>query len=1049
MSKLPVIYKNNFLPNVTSVKTTFFDNTAFDTYLSGRILEKDSYLSHEAVVTLIEAHSMTPLASMTTYNQGYFRFLNLDPSLEYLILAKDRSNKSYNAVTLDRLKPLFYKYVDETYPDLSAKPVRQVIIYPEVVVNEKEPNKFLTTKIGFNTAGIIDSKRLSVWSSSQILFKTGTSGSTGTFDGVTSIGKTTSAPYLNFEKDFTLTFFINVLEQPASTKTGAYLLTNNGVLDTSSCSAVLTKDLRISFEKNGESLFTSTTVLSLDTWYEITIVREDDSRISLFVNGVKEVHYDLEGLIAFAKDGVVVGGSSVTSEKYSFFKGILNEIHIYSKAIYSRDFGISRQLSDLLLFNENLKFAILFEDGVTDIASGLPVLATGIEVSSLDYDSGSSSGLCNEDCNLYVKSSLLAVNSSDDFTLEFAIKPDESLVLNAITYPLVRIGDTRVYVDASNYLYAVDGENTVTCPHTALTYVSFNSVRISRKQGVVGIFINDILQVKVRDQSSFDELEFFFEDTEHSASFTGFLDSLKYYPRYVNYDFHTYIDDKADPYIYNKVSDYNFKSTNQETIGWQTATSNGTLNYVHDRCISPPQSIYKLNTAGLYVSAANLAMYREWTVEGWFCLGSTRSGANYTLFDGSDTGQNTGYGQYVAIDPTTFKLKFYSGSTTATTSARTYIATEMPPVTVGEWFHFAMEYNYTDKKLYFYINFERVMDVASDKGWNHKTATNFKIGYTDMSGSSNDFGFSGWIDDVKLYRGVAKYSTPLGTRVWHPWRSMKNLPDAVFLGEYLTPDRTLETTQVCSSWIDLYRTYHFNQSTAAKKPVINVDSESSVKDSLSFDGVDDYLELVSFNTIANRTSIWAYTVFKVDEINTEVAEKRTIASTYTYSLNIHGLLFDVSLGDGENVENNNKIVYTARGYATNSATYKAFKIISNATINPGVWNTLRILGKMSTREMYLYINGVEDSYLANAFYNNSNTYNGHSVNYCIGRNAMETTSYFKGHIAAYIVGSSGSLPAENNFKAMDSYFINLFNIPLPDEHPLKDVVVYIEDIENL
>ena len=76
MSNLPQLYRNNFLPNPFTVSTTFYNNASFNTYISGRVLEKDSRLVNEAIVTLFEAHSMTPVAATTTYNQGFFRFLS-------------------------------------------------------------------------------------------------------------------------------------------------------------------------------------------------------------------------------------------------------------------------------------------------------------------------------------------------------------------------------------------------------------------------------------------------------------------------------------------------------------------------------------------------------------------------------------------------------------------------------------------------------------------------------------------------------------------------------------------------------------------------------------------------------------------------------------------------------------------------------------------------------------------------------------------------------------------------------------------------------------
>ena len=111
MSTLPTLYKNNFIKQPIVSNTTFY-NSDYLYFISGRVLEKDSRLVNEAIVTLFEAHSMTPVVAMQTYNQGFFRFVGLNPELEYLVVVKDRSGKSdYNAIIYDRVKAKPWEYI--------------------------------------------------------------------------------------------------------------------------------------------------------------------------------------------------------------------------------------------------------------------------------------------------------------------------------------------------------------------------------------------------------------------------------------------------------------------------------------------------------------------------------------------------------------------------------------------------------------------------------------------------------------------------------------------------------------------------------------------------------------------------------------------------------------------------------------------------------------------------------------------------------------------------------------------------------------------------
>ena len=181
------LYRNAFEAKPVVTDNTFYYNSRYRTYISGRILENSSLLTvSECNVTLYEAKSMIPVSTMTTYDRGCFRFLNIRPELEYMVLAKDRSRLGYNEVVLDRVKPVFYTYIDETYPSLVAKPIREPIVYPEIVVNEERPQDFLENTFGFNLNGLYNTKRQGSWTSLNLDIKESTLGITATFNQTTS-----------------------------------------------------------------------------------------------------------------------------------------------------------------------------------------------------------------------------------------------------------------------------------------------------------------------------------------------------------------------------------------------------------------------------------------------------------------------------------------------------------------------------------------------------------------------------------------------------------------------------------------------------------------------------------------------------------------------------------------------------------------------------------------------------------------------------------------------------------------------------------------------
>ena len=1048
MSKTPTLYKNNFIKQPIVANTTFY-NSDYNTFISGRVLEKDSRLVNEAIVTLFEAHSMTPVVAMQTYNQGFFRFLGLNPDLEYLIVVKDRSGKSdYNALIYDRVKPKTYSFIDETYLDFSIKPIREVIEYPGVISNEEVPSTYLLNTFSFRPNGAYDSANEGNWSTTDVLFQQLTTGVNGTFNGSTSQVTTTSdIPSLKFETDFTLSFFLKPLVVPQGTSLGYPLISSNSSsLTNNDFYVLLTKDMKIALYQNSTALITSTSVLATDVWAEVAIVREDDSRLSLFINGIKEAHADFSGLISFNNNGTGIGSNAIST--HTTLNGVLQQIRTYSKAIYSRDYGISSTLNTLQNFNPNLKVAIYFDsDNIQDIASGLPLEVSDIELSSIAYYEGSSSGYFNGETSYLsiLPNPIIDLSLQDEYTFEFAFQPEEVISASSGTFHVASLGEEVHLEVRDNKLCLIVGDIEYICNYTLITHTTFNHIRLSRKQNVVGVFINDVLQLKF--PSTNPQANGITFGVRGASYYKGWLDSIRFYYNNVYYDFNTNFR-AYDPFKNNILNKFEFTNTYAPVdYTWMSFTTNGTLKAATDKCVEPPQSLYKLNTAGLTSTSLLANGTKSWTMEGWFCMGPVRSGTYYTLFDSSHSSQSLAtYGNFVAVEAATSQLVLYRGSTIHGSQVKLYLSPTV--LKVGEWFHFAWEYEEVDSKLRCYLNFELIYELETKVTLGLGNAT--RIGYTDNSGT--DFGFSGWIDSVYLYRGVAKYSTPID-RLWHPWHNSKNLIDLIYMAEYLNPDnRDSEEPVYISEWKESYRNNLAKQTVVEARPLF-VKGNTPFQDSILFDGIDDYLVLRNtLNILYDKSGLWGYLVVNFQGISTEVAEKRTlISATQNGSTESHTLI-EVFLGDGLNVENNRTLYYRTQGYSKAvSSSYYLSQVISTTKFEENSWYTIRFMGSFANRTMKLYVNGSLDASLSNAFRNANSTYSWNTTNYYFGKTARTddpTALPFRGYVNSLYIGSSSSTPSEEDFYRYDAYFRERLGIVLDTTHAYYNKPIIIGEYEN-
>lgn len=1003
------LYRNAFEAKPVITDDTFYYNSRYRTYISGRILENSSLLTvSECNVTLYEAKSMIPVSTMTTYDRGCFRFLNIRPELEYMVLAKDRSRLGYNAVVLDRVKPVFYTYIDETYPSLAAKPIREPIVYPEIVVNEERPQDFLENTFGFNLNGLYNTKRQGTWTSLNLDIKESTLGITATFNQTTSsVVSTTSVDSLVFNGNFTLDFFVNVLAAPASTSTGSCIICNNkATADNSTFSIRITPETKIGLYQNQTLLLSIPDILVLGTWYQVTITREDNVRLSVFLNGIKKVHIDFSGTIDFGSAGTVFGNTPFSPSQPTF-NGILKTFKTYNKNIFSRDFGTTQELSDMLLFNENLKVALMFEGRIADIASGLPVINTNVIISEDDYDSGNMSAYFDGTANLVINNNEYFDFNTSDFTVEFAFKPTSS----ALDYTVL---DFSTPTQDDFIVKVVDGkiafkflENLV-ISSSVVSLTSFNKIRISRKNRVVGLFLNDVLEYK-QEYPSFNEVRSLtigstHESTEH---FIGYFDTFKVFTNYVNYDFFEFIPPDRSYWSEYEVANFPFTTTYLSENTYQDWTATSGLNMVTNKCVSPPNSLYKVGSRGLYSGWATVYTNKPTTVEGWFCLGPSRSGAYYTLFDNSHTSYSlNNRSQFIAVRSSDLKLVLHKGtSLLGSSSSVQYTVLHDTPIPINEWFHFAFERDVYNDCVRFFLNFEEIY-VSTSKDFFAQAST-FRIGFTDTN--TTDYGFPGWIDEVYIYRGLLKYTDLNYTQLkWHPWRTTRDIHHSYFLNEDLQVSDTGTIT-----WLDAYRSYNVSQTDVTKTPVLLEDNGLKL---LTFNQNSQLVYNASNGADLSSANIYkTLMVIKFDSIENE---NPAITNLMCRSASDNIPAKQICLGDGVNVENNNLLVIKGR-----RRTSEAFQTYTtDFRVETNKWYLIDVTFNHGSRLIIVRVNGVEVQRFTNAFLNtNAGTFT--LTNIHIGATSIVPTAVsFQGQLSSMFFTHANH--SSNDLPRMEHYLLN-------------------------
>lgn len=168
-------------------------------------------------------------------------------------------------------------------------------------------------------------------------------------------------------------------------------------------------------------------------------------------------------------------------------------------------------------------------------------------------------------------------------------------------------------------------------------------------------------------------------------------------------------------------------------------------------------SVVKYGTGSMYfdgvgdylvtVNKATVRIAGDYTVECWFNAPSLTGAPVLVSIGDWNTGQN---GLDLYIEPATKKINLYSNGTTI-------IASPSNAVVVGQWMHCALVRSGTgSNNTTLYINGISVGQATNTTVFVGTTANGISVGADQSGGSWGDY-FTGYIDDVRITNGVARY----------------------------------------------------------------------------------------------------------------------------------------------------------------------------------------------------------------------------------------------------------------------------------------------------
>lgn len=151
----------------------------------------------------------------------------------------------------------------------------------------------------------------------------------------------------------------------------------------------------------------------------------------------------------------------------------------------------------------------------------------------------------------------------------------------------------------------------------------------------------------------------------------------------------------------------------------------------------------------------------EFTIEYWInAQDVANDGLSSWLMKGTNSSNNAfDWRAYASMDGSNANI--YCDFSTS--DGNKYMGANINNMPNDEWVHFAAVRDNTDNKFYIYKNGVKVDDesVASGATMNDTYSDGLTWGYFNAITGTNHYGFEGWVNDIRIYKGFCKY--PGGT----------------------------------------------------------------------------------------------------------------------------------------------------------------------------------------------------------------------------------------------------------------------------------------------
>ena len=665
------------------------------------------------------------------------------------------------------------------------------------------------------------------------------------------------------------------------------------------------------------------TDIQLNTWTHIAIVRSGSS-VFAFVDGVKNGTSHSIGT-----NTIYAGTSDLTigyrPESSQYFPGYIDDLRI-SKGIarYKKNFippsaAVGATLNGVNETNTTTDFTALylpFDSDVNDDSSNpFTITASGdAAISSAQSKFGGNSlGLDGSGDYLTVGSSQSAMAFAGDFTIEFwmyftslggsYVGPMGCHNSTGWLFQFAS-GGGRFYINGSNIL------NTTATTSTDQWY----HVAVTRNSGTVKLFIDGIEQGSLSYTSAMPTNNDLIIGASNASGqyFPGYLDDIRILNGYAKYtaDFvpptsavGTSVSETVNDltvlympfdgttttvsYIPSFYAPYD-SDVNDDSSYSHTSTTGG------DPAISSTQSKfggYSLHLDGNdYVSYGNHSSFdiedEDFTIEGWaYRTSNVTYGTLVAKWDSSGNQRS-----YILRFNVNGHLYFYRSDNG--NSYQEASGNDLPAVGLNTWAHFAFVKK--GRYGYFYVNGQRsttTMDMfQSGTSAFYTSSAPLSVGainvYATPTGANY---FAGYLDDIKVTKGFAKYGLTNFT------------PPSSALGS------SAETADVLKGGFeDLARNHGV---TKAGDAAINSSVKKFGTSSMYFDGTGDYLtvssgdEFKDFNSTEFTIEGWFYCTNDTSNQHNVIMSTGTGADSWNITITPYQKRFQ--LYDGTTYSTNN------------------------------------------------------------------------------------------------------------------------------------------------